>query len=316
MDVSNRLQHHQSNELDSAILYTNGIKSVEIRYRQGSIKRHNVLEGELVAIILGLHLARNIVGVHIRINISINNQATIKTMRNNRPQSAQYLIDEIKQNIAKLHEEEMLRRNPSAVNLPKLEISRTCVAGHMDSIGNEEADKLAKAAASFGSELLPRVLQQDLPTSLSVIKQQINDTLKNVMVETLQTLRKDQVHRPLPTFRFIPQIHQRPQPQTNNSADTTQNRSQNPQWAPFQDQKADSRYCPHCPNITEDVNHLLFRCKKYAPHRQLLVTAVKRKAHDISYVLSNPAGIIHTLNFVNRTERFKHIYGDISHGTK
>lgn len=47
------------------------------------------------------------------------------------------------------------------------------VAGHMDSAGNEAADKLAKAATEFGSSdrnLLPRCLESDLPNSLAATK--------------------------------------------------------------------------------------------------------------------------------------------------
>ena len=48
------------------------------------------------------------------INLSIDNQATIKTMDNNCPQLAQYLIDKIKNDINRLHEEEkakLIRQN-------------------------------------------------------------------------------------------------------------------------------------------------------------------------------------------------------------
>ena len=89
--------------------------------------------------------------------------------------------------------------NPKCGKPTQLEISLTWVAGHRGSIGNEEADKLAKAAAEFGSserDLLTHSLQGDLPTSLSVIKQQIDDTSKgnDILVETFQTIPHDQVH--------------------------------------------------------------------------------------------------------------------------
>jgi len=40
--------------------------------------------------------------------------------------------------------------------------------------------------------------------------------------------------------------------------------------------------------------------------------AVKRKAFNTKHLLSDPAAIRHTLNFVNGTGRLRHIYGDIS----
>ncbi len=135
-----------------------------------------------MAIILGLHLSCNVLGVCNCINLSIDNQVMLKMMNNNCPQSAQYLIDKIKCRISKIHEEEKEKRiRQNAVNQPEMEVSLTWVAGHMGSIGNEAADKLVKTAAKYGSssnDLLPPFLRKILPTSLSVVKQQINGDMK------------------------------------------------------------------------------------------------------------------------------------------
>jgi len=74
-------------------------------------------------------------------------------------------------------------------------------------------------------------------------------------------------------------------------------------------------HCPHCQTL-QKLQPPTVPLQKYASHGQRLVIAVKRKVHGISNILSNPVGIIHALNFVNRTEMFKHIYGDIKHETK
>ena len=57
-----------------AIVFTNGKKTSALRYRLGPIREYTVFEGELVAIILGFHLARSINGTHTRINLSIRPQ--------------------------------------------------------------------------------------------------------------------------------------------------------------------------------------------------------------------------------------------------
>jgi len=62
------------------------------------------------------------------------------------------------------------------------------------------------------------------------------------------------------------------------------------------------------PNVTEDAIHPLFHCKKIHTTQ---TTSIPR-----NQLLSNPVGIIHTLNFVNHIETFKHIYGDIKHKAK
>lgn len=105
-----------------------------------------------MAIILGLHLTHNALGICDHIKLSIVNQATIKILNNNHPQSAQYLIDKIKRDINKIHakgRKKIIRQN--AINQPEMEITLTWVSGHMGSTGNKAADDLAKEAAEFGS---------------------------------------------------------------------------------------------------------------------------------------------------------------------
>ena len=78
----------------AAVLYVDGIKKAHLQYQLGPDTRHTVFKGELMAIILGLHLNRNIIGLIESINLSIDNQAMIKMMHKNRLQPAQYLINE------------------------------------------------------------------------------------------------------------------------------------------------------------------------------------------------------------------------------
>ena len=80
----------------------------------------------------------------------------------------------------------------------------------------------------------------------------------------------------------------------------------------FHINKTNSPHCNHCPNVVEDMPHLLFHCNKYVIQRHGLVMTVKRKAFNSNHILTNPAAICHTLNFVNSTRRLRHIYSDIS----
>jgi ribonuclease HI len=146
----------------AAILYSDGICKAEFKYQLGSAKHHTVFEDELTGIILGLRLVRTTLHKHEPFNTSIDNQATIKSLQINRPQPAQYLINEIKQNTTSLHEERerIQGRTPQANQEPP--ITFTWVAGHMDSKGDEAVDKLAKEAAEYGScsdlQVLPKFL--------------------------------------------------------------------------------------------------------------------------------------------------------------
>jgi len=303
----------------AAVLFVNGTKTADLRFQLGPDTQHTVFEGELVAIILGLHLSRNVLGIRDRINLSIDNQATIKTMANNRPQSAQYLIDKIKQGISRLHEAEKAKRiRQNAANRPDMEVKLTWVAGHMDSTGNEAADELAKQAAEYGSsdrDLLPPSLRRNLPVSLSAVKQQTKDATKK---ETKSWWKRSARYRrikaidpSLPSMNYTKATNGLHRRQTSvltqlRIGHIPLNRHLS------RINKADTPFCQHCPNVAEDVPHLLFHCNKYAMQRHRLVMAVKRKTFNIKHILSDPAAIRHTLNFVNDTRRLSHIYGDIS----
>ena len=166
----------------AAILYINSTKRGKLYHQLGTARQHTVFEGELVALILGLHLAKEHIKTYPDINISINNQAAIKSIGNNRAQPAQYIIDEIKSMIRELVEEGQCgNHNNCFINTPT-SITLTWVAGHMNSLGNEAVDKLAKAATKFGSSstnLLPQFLRNNLPISVSATKQHIKTTTKN-----------------------------------------------------------------------------------------------------------------------------------------
>src|SRR5258706_3831080 len=303
----------------AAVAFANSTKIAELRYQLGPDTRHTVFEGELVTIILGLHLSRNVIGIQECINLNIDNQATIKTMSNNRPQSAQYLIDEIKRDIGKIHNEEKAKRiRQNVANRPEMEVTLTWIAGHKGSTGNEVADEWAKLAAEFGSssnDLLPSFLRRKLPDSLSAVKQQIDNDTKH---ETRTWWKKSKRYKQIkfidssfPSSKYIQATSGLNRRQTSV---LTQLRTGHIPLNGhlFHINKTESPHCNHCPNMVEDVAHLLFHCNKYAIQRHRLVMATKRKAFNSNHILTNPTAIRHMINFVNSTGRFRHIYGDFS----
>jgi len=76
--------------------------------------------------------------------------------------------------------------------------------------------------------------------------------------------------------------------------------------------RSDNPSCSYCTNTLEDVERFIFHCNKDALQRRKLVTSIMRDAYSTQHLLSDPVIIRHTLNFVDATRRFTHIYGDLS----
>jgi len=202
----------------SAVRYENGYKIDSLKFQLGFASNHMVFKGELVGILLGIHLASKHQGTQASVNFSINNQATIKAMQNNARQPAQYLIDEIHQttSILRSHlgdeqrQDQPYRPRNDTETEPHIPMLFTWVSGHMDSVGNERADVLAKEAAEFGSSdqnILPIFLHRQLPISISATKQAINARIKKSMKEwwaEIAEIQENKAHRSVISLSQIP----------------------------------------------------------------------------------------------------------------
>ena len=278
-----------------------------------------VFKGELVAIILGLHLSHYAIGTCDHINLNIDNQVTIKMMDNNHPQSAQYLIDTIKHDINRIHDKEKAKRiRQNMANWLEMEITLTWITGHMDSKGNKVVDKQAKIAAEFrlsSNDLLPPFLHRNLLESLLAIKQQIDNEMKK---ETMAWWKRSKWYKRIKAIdSLLPSSKYAQATVGLNHRQTSALTQLCTGHIPlnshlFQINKVESPHCNHCPGAIENVTHFLFNCNKYTLQRHRLIMAVKQKAFNVKHILSNPSTMCHTLNFINNTSRLRHIYGDIS----
>ncbi|PVF91935.1 hypothetical protein CPB86DRAFT_686801, partial [Serendipita vermifera] len=104
----------------------------------GPDTEHTLHKGEIVGIILALHLLSNCKEAQkpdTRVSISLDNQSSITALTNQEPKPSHTLLDMAHDAIAKTGKR-LKRRIPFY-----------WVPGHMDATGNEEADELAKQAA-------------------------------------------------------------------------------------------------------------------------------------------------------------------------
>jgi len=188
----------------------------------------------------------------------------------------------------------------------------------MGSIGNDAADKLAKSAAERGSShpnLLPPILHNDLPTSLSATKQLIDKLTKEEAKTWWRSSKRykkiREIDPSLQSARYLKATEGLNRRQTSV---LTQRRTGH---IPLNKHlhrinRNDNPNCRHCTSTPEDVNNFTFHCNKYAKQRHKLVTSIKRNAYSTRRLLTDPVITQHTLNFVNATGRFMHIYGGLS----
>ena len=129
-----------------------------LQFRLGKMSYHTVFEGELVGMLLALHLLARQRGVH-SVLITLDNQAAMTALQNNIPQASHYLLDHIHDMIL------CLKRKHCC-----LHIHLEWVPGHRGVGGNEPADCKAKAAVEGLSSMateLPLLLHHHLPASMA-----------------------------------------------------------------------------------------------------------------------------------------------------
>jgi len=251
-------------------------------------------------------------------------------MQNNSRQPTQYLIDEIHRCTNKLQlfldnerRQDLIHPQPNNLDANRgTQLSFTWVAGHMNSTGNERADVLAKEAAEFGSSLendLPIFLRRQLPISISAVKQEISAKIKILMKEWWKkSPRFKKTRRIDPSFPSDKYITITSSLNRRQTSILTQLRTGH---APINAhlhriRKNNTPNCPQatCRGITEDKHHLLFTCPRYVHERYQLTQRIGKNTFNSNKLLADEKIIPHTLNYLNKIGRFKHIYGDIAPG--
>ena len=135
--------------------------------------KHTVFEAELVSMILAAHLLNANEDLPLPASIFVDNQAAILAGERPTTKLGHYLSIRFREIIQEIHNRH---------SITKEDVSLCWIVGHRNIIGNEEADKEAKEAATNKNSVtpadhLPTALKAKLPFSTSALKQKHKEDL-------------------------------------------------------------------------------------------------------------------------------------------
>jgi ribonuclease HI len=278
-------------------------------YTVGPDTEHTVFEGEAIGVLMGLHLADTSAMARNGAPVSINldNQAVITSLSNQKPRPSQTILDWIHDALEEFDEDV----------LDALEL--IWVPGHSGSRGNEAADKAAKRAAegeTSSRKELPRCIRKRgvVPVSVVAANQKLTKSLDRAWTALwIKSPRYQKFRRFEKKDRGTRYESLVGKLRRNQMSALTQIRTDHIplNYYLHRIKKAESADCPHCPGITEDVNHLLFTCRNYDQARQVLRNKLGRKASSSRHLLSTRPGIRHLMEFLQHTRRFERTLGGL-----
>ena len=193
------------------------------------------------------------------------------------------------------------------------------VPGHKDFAPNEKVDELAKQAAqgeSSQTKELPTFLCKPLPASLSAMRQESKDKIQCLWARHWKHSPRSRslakIDNSIPSKKWMDLVKLLTKKQ---AAILIQLRTGNIGLNGHLHRigKINSPLCTKCDANTEEmVHHYLFECDHYQQERIPLIQKLWRKAHKISYLLTNPTATLPLLKFIHVSGRLKNTFGDIT----
>ncbi|KIN94669.1 hypothetical protein M404DRAFT_83027, partial [Pisolithus tinctorius Marx 270] len=289
----------------AAILYVDYQHIVTLRYHLGSASQHMVFEAEATALLLAAHLLGTRDEVTYPATILVDNQAVIKSSERPSARPGHYLLT---------HARSMIQNALNKERLTRRSVTVRWIAGHMEIEGNELADREAKIAAkgthsNSPTGNLPPTLKEQLPLSVSALKQAYNTKLKAIWNKTWKRSprysRLASIDPLLPGNSFVKLTASLPKKQTSLLIQLrTGHVPLNSHLHRFK--RSDSPACTQCKgNYLENVHHYLFQCTRYNRERHVLQNALGRDATSKAFLLSNAKARPHLLKFIATTRRLQ-----------
>jgi ribonuclease HI len=294
----------------SAVLYENGVRKKTVKYSLGPDTEHTVFEGEAIGALMGIHLANQSTLARsgtVPVSISLDNQALIASLNNQKPRPSHTIIDWIHDAVEGANEDVA----------EALEF--IWVPGHRGSRGNEAADEAAKKAAegeTSSRKDLPKNIRKlkEIPVSSAAVKQRLTkDMDRDWTRDWIKSPRYRRFRRFEKKNRGSRYEKLAGRLRRNQMSALTQLRTNHIplNFYLHRIKRAESADCPHCPGMIEDVDHLLFTCNNYAHARQALRDKLGRKASSSRHLLSTEEGTKSLMRYLQQTKRFERSLGTL-----
>ena len=314
----------------SAVLYKGNRIIKSLRYHLGPLTEHTVYESELIGLMLALHL---LIGLTCQllftVIIGIDNQAAIRSLMNQKSKPAHYLLDKIHDATERLHQRQDQLQNKTTFQQARrqqqqltaksrnvVDLQIHWVPGHLDFSPNDKADELAKDAAAGNSSLprdLPAFLRKPLPVSVSALRQESKSKIQRRWARRWKTSPRCRhmggIDKSVPSKKWMSLV----KPLSRRQASLimqlrTGQIGLNKHLHRIR--RSDTPYCPNCnENAVETIHHFLFDCARYRSERSILHRKLRRRSHNLSYLLSHPAATLPLLKYVHSTGRLKQTFG-------
>lgn len=295
----------------AAVLYKLGRYSTELHQRIGALTKHEVYEGEVAGLILGLHILHQQLATqpqrHDSLDITFysDNEAALDAITLHKTKAAVELWHAFHNSLQALLD-----------RFPWTNLTFRWLPGHAGVPGNERADRLAKEAAMgqrSSTQQLPTVLRPPLPHNpTSLIKSHRQKSQDACMHMWLASK----------TAKHLSVIDKNPTSKSFQKLSTSLDKIHNSILVQlrtghiglgahlYRIGKTDSPICQRCNKGEETVFHFLLHCPSHHQARLTIQASLGLFGNNVSAILSKRNNLPALIDFVRQTnhlDTFPHI---------
>lgn len=290
----------------AAVVFRDGREVERRRKFIGRLERHEVYEGEVVGLMMGMDYLRGMVMDEKMemATIYTDNQAAIMATRNRKPSPTHYLHD-----ILHLIHKETIRKHPH------LTVRLRWIPGHSNVKGNEAADEQAKLATLKDETPAATTHPKELPRILPWPKSAIAKTLRAQTKD-----RRQKEWKASPRYRKLKTIDAATSPKPFQNLIKGFSKTHTSILVHLRTghiglnkhlhriQKADTPKCKNCAGTyDETVVHFLLHCPAYASQRSKMKSQILRATGTREITIRNLLTVrLHApalIDFVKATNR-------------